>query len=110
MGPEAAVNAVYANKIDEIADLEERAQFVADRRREYEEDVDLERLVADLVLDGIVEADELRDGAAAPPPLRRAPGPRVQRAPARRAARLGGPVGARRQAPPSGVCGRYDGL
>jgi len=60
MGPEAAVNAVYANKINEIADLEEREQFVQDRRREYEEDVDLERLVADLVLDGIVEADQLR--------------------------------------------------
>ena len=60
MGPEAAVNAVYANKINEIADLDEREQFVQDRRREYEEDVDLERLVADLVLDGIVEADELR--------------------------------------------------
>jgi acetyl-CoA carboxylase carboxyltransferase component len=60
MGPEAAVNAVYANKINEIADLEERERFVQDRRREYEEDVDLERLVADLVLDGIVEADELR--------------------------------------------------
>ena len=27
---------------------------------EYEEDVDLERLAADLVLDGVVEADELR--------------------------------------------------
>ena len=31
-----------------------------DRRREYEEDVDLERLAADLVLDAIIEADELR--------------------------------------------------
>jgi acetyl-CoA carboxylase carboxyltransferase component len=30
-------------------------------RAEYEEDVDLERLAADLVLDGVVEADELRD-------------------------------------------------
>ena len=29
-------------------------------RREYEQDVDLERLAADLVLDGVVEADELR--------------------------------------------------
>jgi acetyl-CoA carboxylase carboxyltransferase component len=60
MGPEAAVNAVYANKINEIADPAERERFVQDRRREYEEDVDLERLVADLVLDGIIEADELR--------------------------------------------------
>ncbi|MGZ4782901.1 MAG: acyl-CoA carboxylase subunit beta, partial [Oryzihumus sp.] len=60
MGPEAAVNAVYANKINEIEDLAEREQFVQDKRREYEEDVDLERLAADLVLDGIIEADALR--------------------------------------------------
>ena len=31
-----------------------------DQRYEYEQDVDLERLAADLVLDGIIEADELR--------------------------------------------------
>ena len=59
MGPEAAVNAVYANKIAEIED-EEREAFVAARRAEYLEDVDLERLAADLVIDGIVEADVLR--------------------------------------------------
>ena len=39
---------------------EARDAFVADKRREYEEDVDLERLAADLVVDGVVEADELR--------------------------------------------------
>jgi propionyl-CoA carboxylase beta subunit len=60
MGPEAAVNAVYANKIAEIEDDAERAQFVADRRAEYDEDVDLERLAADLVLDHVIEADGLR--------------------------------------------------
>ena len=60
MGPEAAVNAVYANKIAEIADPAERDQFVQDKRREYEQDVDLERLASDLVLDAIIEADELR--------------------------------------------------
>ncbi|MGN6612412.1 MAG: acyl-CoA carboxylase subunit beta [Angustibacter sp.] len=60
MGPDAAVNAVYANKIAAIEDDAERAQFVADRRREYEEDVDLERLVSDLVLDGVVEPEDLR--------------------------------------------------
>ncbi len=60
MGPEAAVNAVYANKIAEIEDDAERAQFVADRRAEYDEDVDLERLAADLVLDHVIEADALR--------------------------------------------------
>ncbi len=63
MGPEAAVNAVYANKIAEIEASEggpARDEFVAEKRREYEEDVDLERLAADLVLDGIIEADALR--------------------------------------------------
>jgi acetyl-CoA carboxylase carboxyltransferase component len=61
MGPEAAVNAVYANKIEAITDEDERAAYVAERRREYEEDVDLERLASDLVLDGIVEPEALRD-------------------------------------------------
>ncbi|HEV7172465.1 acyl-CoA carboxylase subunit beta [Pedococcus sp.] len=60
MGPEAAVNAVYANKIAAIEDEAERQQFVQDMRREYEQDVDLERLAADLVLDQIIEADALR--------------------------------------------------
>jgi acetyl-CoA carboxylase carboxyltransferase component len=60
MGPEAAVNAVYANKSAAIEDEAAREQFVQDRRREYEADVDLERLVADLVLDQVIEADALR--------------------------------------------------
>ncbi|MGL4175988.1 MAG: acyl-CoA carboxylase subunit beta [Dermatophilaceae bacterium] len=63
MGPEAAVNAVYANTIAEVEQAEgpaARDAFVAARRAEYEEDVDLERLAADLVVDHVVEADELR--------------------------------------------------
>ncbi|MCT1620472.1 acyl-CoA carboxylase subunit beta, partial [Janibacter hoylei] len=64
MGPEAAVNAVYANKIAQIeADEGEAARddFIAARRAEYEEDVDLERLAADLVLDQVIEPEQLRD-------------------------------------------------
>jgi acetyl-CoA carboxylase carboxyltransferase component len=60
MGPEAAVNAVYANKIAAIEDLAEREKFVMDRRREFEEDVDLLRLASDLVLDAVVEPEDLR--------------------------------------------------
>jgi acetyl-CoA carboxylase carboxyltransferase component len=60
MGPQAAINAVYANKIAEIADADERAAFVADKRAEYEQDVDLLRLASDLVLDAVIEASELR--------------------------------------------------
>ena len=61
MGPEAAVNAVYAAKIAEIADPAERDAFVKAKRSEYEEDVDLMRLAADLVIDAIVEPESLRD-------------------------------------------------
>ncbi|GMA20368.1 acyl-CoA carboxylase subunit beta [Arsenicicoccus piscis] len=60
MGPEAAVNAVYANKIAAIEDPAEREEFVRTRREEYLEDVDLERLAADLVIDDIVDPEDLR--------------------------------------------------
>jgi acetyl-CoA carboxylase carboxyltransferase component len=60
MGPHAAVNAVYANKIAEIEDPDERAEFVARMRAEYEQDVDLLRLSSDLVLDAVIEPSELR--------------------------------------------------
>ena len=60
MGAEAAVNAVYANKIAALADDEVRAAFVADRREEYEEDIDVVRLASELVVDAIVEPEELR--------------------------------------------------
>jgi acetyl-CoA carboxylase carboxyltransferase component len=60
MGPEAAVNAVFANKIAELTDDAERAAYIAERRREYEEDVDLERLAADLVLDHVIDPADLR--------------------------------------------------
>ncbi len=59
MGPEAAVNAVYANKIAAL-DEGDRAGFVEDRRREYEQDVDLLRLAADLVIDAVVQPEDLR--------------------------------------------------
>src|SRR5207342_3130149 len=51
MGPQAAVNAVYANKIAEIANPDEQAEFIGAKRAEFEQDVDLLRLASDLVLD-----------------------------------------------------------
>jgi acetyl-CoA carboxylase carboxyltransferase component len=59
MGAEAAVNAVYANKIAALAP-EERDGFVADKRAEYERDIDLMRLASELVVDAVVAPDELR--------------------------------------------------
>jgi acetyl-CoA carboxylase carboxyltransferase component len=61
MGPEAAVNAVYANRIAGIEDPVERADFVAERRAEFDADVDLLRLASDLVIDAVVEPEQLRD-------------------------------------------------
>ncbi|WP_027342820.1 acyl-CoA carboxylase subunit beta [Hamadaea tsunoensis] len=60
MGAEAAVNAVYANKIAAIADETERAEFVAAKRAEYETDIDLLRLASELVVDTVVEPEDLR--------------------------------------------------
>jgi acetyl-CoA carboxylase carboxyltransferase component len=61
MGPEAAVNAVFANKIAAIEDPEEQAAFIAEQRRLYEEDVDLLHLASELVVDAVVEPGRLRD-------------------------------------------------
>jgi methylmalonyl-CoA decarboxylase subunit alpha len=61
MGAEAAVNAVYANKIAALEDLDERAAYVAERRQEYEADVDLLRLASELVIDAVVPFEGLRD-------------------------------------------------
>lgn len=60
MGAEAAVNAVYANKIAAIEDEAERDQFVATKREEYETDIDVVRLASELVIDTIIEPEELR--------------------------------------------------
>lgn len=60
MGPEAAINAVYANKIAELPE-ESRAGFVADKRAEYERDIDIYRLASEMVIDGVIEPSNLRD-------------------------------------------------
>jgi acetyl-CoA carboxylase carboxyltransferase component len=60
MGPEAAVNAVFANKIAAIEDPAEREAFVAEQRRLYEEDVDLYHLASELVVDAVVDFTALR--------------------------------------------------
>lgn len=60
MGAEAAVNAVYANKIAAIDDDDAREEFVASKRSEYEEDIDVVRLASELVVDAIIEPEELR--------------------------------------------------
>jgi acetyl-CoA carboxylase carboxyltransferase component len=60
MGPEAAVNAVYANKIAELPE-EERQAFVEQKREEYRKDIDIYRLASEMVIDGIIPANGLRE-------------------------------------------------
>lgn len=59
MGPEPAVNAVYANKMAEMS-AEEKKQFMKDRIEEYNKDIDLLRLAGELIVDNIVDFEALR--------------------------------------------------
>jgi acetyl-CoA carboxylase carboxyltransferase component len=64
MGPEPAINAVYFNKIQAIDDESERAAFVAAKRKDYEEDIDLLHLASENVIDVVIQPDDLRSELA----------------------------------------------
>jgi acetyl-CoA carboxylase carboxyltransferase component len=59
MGPEAAVNAVYANQIAKLPE-NERDPFIQQKREEYRNDIDVYRLASELVVDAIVDPADLR--------------------------------------------------
>ena len=59
MGAEAAVNAVYANKIAAKPEAE-RADYVESLRKQYREDIDIVKLASELHVDAIVPGDALR--------------------------------------------------
>jgi methylmalonyl-CoA decarboxylase subunit alpha len=61
MGAEAAVNAVYANKLAALPSDEEREAETARLREEYERDIDIVRLASENVIDDIVLPEDLRD-------------------------------------------------
>jgi propionyl-CoA carboxylase beta subunit len=60
MGPQAAINAVFFNQIQAIEDPDERDRFVAAKREEYAEDIDILHLASELVVDAVVEPGDLR--------------------------------------------------
>jgi len=60
MGAEAAVNAVYFNKLAEITDPAERDRETSRLRTEYESDIDVLRLAGELIVDDVVEPEDLR--------------------------------------------------
>ncbi len=64
MGPNAAVNAVYFNKIQEVPEGEERTKYVEALRATYREDVDLYKLAGEMVIDAVVPFEGLREDLA----------------------------------------------
>jgi len=65
MGPEAAINAVYARKLAEIEDEEERAERADELREEYRRDIDAMRMASEVVIDDVIPPSELRTELAA---------------------------------------------
>jgi methylmalonyl-CoA decarboxylase subunit alpha len=61
MGPEAAVNAVYSNKMMEMDDEKEKLAFVQEKQQEYQASIDIYKLAGDLIVDDIVLHNELRN-------------------------------------------------
>jgi acetyl-CoA carboxylase carboxyltransferase component len=61
MGPEAAINAVHANRLAAIDDPEERADLEAELREEFRKDIDAHRMASEVVIDEIVPPSELRE-------------------------------------------------
>lgn len=60
MGAEAAVNAVYQNKIAAIEDETLRRAFIEEKRRLYREDINLYKVASRLIVDDIVPGRHLR--------------------------------------------------
>ena len=65
MGPQAAVNAVYYNKIQETPEGPERDALVATLREAYRADIDILHLASEMVVDAVVPGDALRGAIAA---------------------------------------------
>jgi len=60
MGPEAAINAVFAKKLDGLPD-DQRDARRKELEDEYSEDVEIYKLAGELIVDHVVEPDGLRD-------------------------------------------------
>lgn len=60
MGPEAAVNAVYSNKIEAIADPKERIAFIKEKQQEYKKEIDVYKMASELIIDEVVAPHNLR--------------------------------------------------
>jgi acetyl-CoA carboxylase carboxyltransferase component len=61
MGPEAAINAVYARKLAEIDDEDERKRTEKELREQFREDIDARRMASEVVIDEVIPPSTLRE-------------------------------------------------
>lgn len=61
MGPQAAVNAVYYNRIQAAPEGAERTALIESLREEYRRDVDIGKLASELVVDDLIPFEQLRE-------------------------------------------------
>jgi acetyl-CoA carboxylase carboxyltransferase component len=59
MGPEAAINAVFYNRIQALPESE-RAAFTERLQDEYRQDIDIYRLASELIVDAVIPPNDLR--------------------------------------------------
>ncbi len=60
MGPAAAINAIYYNKIMELPP-EERPAFIQAKQDEYEDNIDPYAMASEFFFEAIIPATQLRD-------------------------------------------------
>jgi acetyl-CoA carboxylase carboxyltransferase component len=60
MAAEAAVNAVWSNKIEELEDEREREAFISERRTKIDEELDAIRVASELMIEAVVDPADLR--------------------------------------------------
>ncbi len=60
MGPEAAINAIHLNTIQSL-EGEARAAFIRDRRKEYDERIDIYEIASEFLIDAVVPGRDLRE-------------------------------------------------
>ena len=61
LGPEAAINGVYYNKIMAIDDLGERDRYIAELRAEYEKKIDVFQIANENAVEAVVALEDLRN-------------------------------------------------
>ncbi|GAC1324151.1 MAG: acyl-CoA carboxylase subunit beta [Thermoleophilaceae bacterium] len=60
MGAQAAINAVYYNQVQAIADEQQRAAHVERLRSQYAAEIDVLHLASELVVDAVIQPEDLR--------------------------------------------------